>query len=153
MVATVELLLELAGEPGDGAAEDGNLVDQLVLDPGELLLAARLRRKAARELLLVGREDVDAVAARVADRVERVRAAIESDQYEQRLERERRERIRRGAPRAGLAAARDHRDAGRPVGHEPSQLARIDRRAHGAIVAQRASATLGAWRSEASTSS
>ena len=63
VVAAVQLLLELAGEPGDRAAEDGNLVDQLVFDAGELLLTARLRRKAAGELLLAGPEDVDAEAA------------------------------------------------------------------------------------------
>ena len=73
MVAAVELLFELAGKPGDRAAEDGDFVDQLVLDPGELLLAARFRRKAAGELLLAGPEDVDAKAARVSDRLERVR--------------------------------------------------------------------------------
>ena len=74
MVAAVELLLELAGKPGDRAAEDRDFVDQLVLDTGELLLAARFRRKAAGELLLTGPEDVDAKTARVLDRLERVRS-------------------------------------------------------------------------------
>ncbi len=55
MVAAVQLVVELAGEPGDRAAEDGDFVDQLVLDAGELLLAAGLRREAAGELLLTPR--------------------------------------------------------------------------------------------------
>ena len=45
-------LAALARQPGDRTAEDGYLVDQLVLDSGELLLTARLRRKAASEVLL-----------------------------------------------------------------------------------------------------
>ncbi len=54
MVAAVQLVVELAGEPGDRASEHRDFVDQLVLDSGELLLAARLGCEAAGELLLLG---------------------------------------------------------------------------------------------------
>ena len=67
---------------------------------------------------------------------------VQGDQHEQRLERERGERVRRRSARPRLAAARDHRDAGRPVGHQRaaragrSSCSRCDRRTT-------ASATLG----------
>ena len=48
MVAAVELALELAREPGECAAEDGDAVDELVRDAGELLspLAFVAKRRA-----------------------------------------------------------------------------------------------------------
>ena len=66
MVAADELLVELAREPRDRAAENGDAVDQLVSDARELLLSGRLRHEPPRDLLLPRREDVDAEAARVA---------------------------------------------------------------------------------------
>ena len=80
---------------------------------------------------------------------ERVRAAVERDENERWVERERRERVRRSA--AGpLVAARHDSDAGRPVGHQAAQLCASimprDRRT-------RRSARLGRGRARASTSS
>ena len=52
VVAADELLVELAREPRDRAAENGDAVDELVSDAGELLLSGRLRREPPRDVLL-----------------------------------------------------------------------------------------------------
>ena len=98
MIATDELPVELTCEPRDRATEDGDAVDELVSDARELLLAGRLGREPPRNLLLARGEHVDAKAARVANGLERVRGVIEGDEHEQRLQRERCQRIGRRAP-------------------------------------------------------
>src|SRR3954470_21598203 len=76
VVAALELLLKLAGQPRDRTAEHRDAVDEFVRNAGELLPTRGFRREPARQLLLVGREHIDAEASRVADRFERVRRVV-----------------------------------------------------------------------------
>src|SRR5262245_40110642 len=95
-------------EVGVGLLDDGHLVlgDQ-ILDALELVLDAR-GGEAARQLLLVGVQDVDGEVPRVAEGGEALGLVVHTDQDERRIEGDRGERARRQAGGPALGVERGH---------------------------------------------
>ena len=75
-----------------------------------------------RDLLLAPVQDVDGEALAGDRLLERARAVRERDEHEQRLERDRRERVERHPRRMAVVLARDHADAG---GESPDDLTEL----------------------------
>lgn len=95
VVAAVVEVAQLAGEPSDRAVEDRHAVRDAVRDGLELLGRRALGRERAREVLLIGGEDVDGEPSSRRDGRQRARRPVEADEQEDRLQGERGDRVRR----------------------------------------------------------
>ena len=123
MIAAGDQFTEVEDRPGEGALDHGHPMDEPVRNAGDLLRLGHLRGERRRDRPLIGVEEVDGKAARVADRVERPCPIREADEGKQGLEGERAERVRGHPPGSGRTRGRDHGDPGRePAEHLAEDL-------------------------------
>ena len=93
VVAAVDQVTELAGDPEDGARQSGQLAALRPLDGLPLLRLRALAGEATRELLLTGGQCVDAEAPLGTNRGQRARAPVEAGQHHRRVERQGGDRV------------------------------------------------------------
>jgi flavin reductase (DIM6/NTAB) family NADH-FMN oxidoreductase RutF len=120
-IPVIEGVLAWVGCRLERLVEDRDAVVHAVGHAGELLLLRQLGGEEPRQVLLAGREHVDAEAPGLAHHRQRARAVVEAHEQQHRVQRQRADRVRGHPDRAHRRRRGHDRDAGGEVAHHGAE--------------------------------